>query len=561
MHKRFTIILILTLLFTTFLFPVLTATFPEAFPKTKDSTALAAENQGKFNMTYVYYGAKSDHIPFVDRTKGSLDQVAVNYFNLNSKGELVITDMDEQFIEEMHRRSIRVVAFLANHWDLAKARKAFARSGELSEEIAAAVFKYNLDGVNIDIENINENDRTAFTHLIKNIREELDPTRSLSAAVAVNPFARDYGWAAAYDYAELSKYCDYLMIMAYDESYAGSKPGPVASNKFVEDSIKYAVSQAPPEKIVLGIPFYGRYWKYGAQSGGSAMTMCNIEKMAAQFNGQREYFGYSQTIRTTVTIPNGKYFQNGSGTIGPGTYQIWYDDATAIKSKLQLVMKYGLKGTGSWSLGQESADIWDNYKPWLNGIYFDDVQGNWASQHINALSLKGIMVGTSKNLFSPDLPLTRAQAAVLLVRMLGLENEQIDLPPEGTSFPDLKGHWAAGGVEIARKYGIISGMGSGRFVPDELITREQMAVMLDRLIAESEKEQLQTVFPDVSPQREWSYRAIARMCGKAVFLCYPDGSFKPEVVVTRADAAWIINRVIEFMPQDIRVNPVYAKNP
>lgn len=71
------------------------------------------------------------------------------------------------------------------------------------------------------------------------------------------------GWHGSYDYSALSKYADYLMIMAYDEHYQGSPAGPVAGMEFVEESIKYALKHVPKEKIVLGVPFFGRVWGPG----------------------------------------------------------------------------------------------------------------------------------------------------------------------------------------------------------------------------------------------------------------------------------------------------------
>ena len=551
MHRRFTIILISVFLAIASTISILAVwERPVEAAGTPESPGTSVK-PGKFNMSYIFFGKQSEQTQFVDDTKGALHEAAVNYFNLNANGELVITDMNEKFIEDMHRRSIKVVAFLANHWDMSKARKAFARADKLAQEIADAVYRYNLDGINVDIENINENDRANFVRLIRLIREKLPPNRSLSVAVAVNPFGRSTGWAGAYNYKELAQYCDYLMLMAYDESYAGSPQGPVASHKFVEDSIKYAVSQAPAEKIVLGIPFYGRYWKSGSASGGNAITIDSVEKMLRQFGGTCEFFPYSQTTRAVITVPKGKTFTNGSASLGAGTYTIWYDCEKSIKNKLTLISKYGLKGAGSWSLGQESDSMWEYFSLWLNGVYFDDIQEHWARQHITALRLKEIMIGTSKNLFSPDKTMTRAEAATLLLRMLGLENVVIDEPLGGTSFEDMKGHWAMQKVEIAKAYGLVEGTSEGRFTPDAIITREDMAVMLDRILIKRDGDPMDTSHKDVNPDRDWSFEAIARMTGKAVIMGYPDGTFRPQEEVSRGQAASIINRMLAFMSDDL----------
>lgn len=80
----------------------------------------------------------------------------------------------------------------------------------------------------------------------------------------------------SYDYATLGVLCDQIFIMAYDEHYTGSTPGAVASFPFVEMSVKNTLKYVPPSKIVLGIPFNGRYWKQGASNGGYGITVSDV---------------------------------------------------------------------------------------------------------------------------------------------------------------------------------------------------------------------------------------------------------------------------------------------
>lgn len=156
----------------------------------------------------------------------------------------------------MHNQNIKVVPFISNHWNRELGRIALLNREKLAQEVVEAVKKYNLDGVNIDIENVTEADKENYTDFVRLIKSKLPLGKEVSVAVAANPRGFTTGWHGSYDYKSLAKHCDYLMIMAYDESYYGSKPGPVASKAFVENSIKYALGQVSPEKIVLGIPFW-----------------------------------------------------------------------------------------------------------------------------------------------------------------------------------------------------------------------------------------------------------------------------------------------------------------
>jgi len=121
-----------------------------------------------------------------------------------------------------------------------------------------------LDGVDVNIENVTHEQRDAYTDLLRLLREKLPENKLVVTAVAANPNGWTIGWHGSYDYKALSNYCDYLMIMAYDESYRGSPEGPVSSKSFFDRSIEYALNQGvSKDKIVVGIPFFGRYWKQG----------------------------------------------------------------------------------------------------------------------------------------------------------------------------------------------------------------------------------------------------------------------------------------------------------
>lgn len=500
----------------------------------------AGARDSKFNMSYIYFGDSSNFARLVGRTQRSLNEVAPAYFSLDAQGELVLTSaVSANFVSSMHEQGISVVPYLSNDWDRNTGIAALKNMDRLTTDLAAAVSNYNLDGVNIDIENVTEAQRSDYVAFVRLLRAKLPVGKRIVVAVCANPYGQTTGWAGSYDYAKLAEYCDDLMLMAYDESYAGSRPGPVASRSFVERSIQYALGQVPKEKIVLGLPFYGRIWSSGGggSANGNGVSDEMIETLIANYGGTVTFDNASQSACATITVnaSDRKPVIYGR-TLSAGTYVIWYANEQALKAELALVTKYDLKGTGSWSLGQEPAQTWDYYKLWLNGCTFSDVQRSWARDAILTVYENGWMEGVSAAVFSPDAPLTRAQAAAILVRMTGLTPQK-----SGSSFADCSGHWAEASIDTAKKYGIVSGTGENQFEPDRWVTRAEMAVMLNNLLGYEGTAQ---TFSDVSETGySWAKDAIGALEAQGVLTGYSDGSFRPENRINRAEAAAIFTRI------------------
>ncbi|MFJ5760696.1 glycosyl hydrolase family 18 protein [Neobacillus sp. NPDC093182] len=217
-------------------------------------TDVIAETEA-FNMGYLYFGSSSDFVNTMNQTEGTINVVSPTYFNLNSDGSLQLTNQtDRYFIASMQKSDVRVVPFLSNHWDREVGNAALENREQLSQQIADSIALYNLDGINVDIENITHENREEFTDFVRLLREKVPEGKEVSVAVPANPTGSNLGWHGAYDYQQLAQHSDYLMIMAYDESYAGGPAGPIASIGFAEQSIQFALDHGvPKEKIVLGI--------------------------------------------------------------------------------------------------------------------------------------------------------------------------------------------------------------------------------------------------------------------------------------------------------------------
>ncbi len=518
--------------------------------------------QDRFNMTYIYFGNTSAYTGYVDDTKGSLDHIAPSYFDLNKDGTLKLTGaVDRSFIDTMHKRGIKVTPFLSNHWDQQSGKNALDKPELLAAQIADAIAKYNLDGVDVDIENMTETERDKYTEFVRILRQKLPADKSISVAVAANPYRLTKGWHASYDFASLQQYCDYLMLMTYDHHYQGyvsatGGAGPVAGYGFVEEAIKAALKEVPSDKLVLGIPFYGRLWKQGAAYGGYGISNNTVEALVREFNGNVIFDSREKSPKAVITIkPEDRKPVIFGVALEAGTYDIWYENEASIKRKLELVGKYNLKGTGSWSLGQEAKDTWNYYSLWLDGRYFSDIQKHWAKDSILAAMDNGWMQGVSAATFEPESPMTRAQAAALLVRVL-----DISVASAGNGIPvfsDTARHWAHEEIEAAAGAGILKGVGSGLFEPDMVLTREQMAVILDRLLDSSGQAagagtsaSAPAVFEDVDPTVRWSYDAIVRMTTRGFLEGFPDGTFRPRESIKRGQMAVLIGRIAPSLIRD-----------
>ncbi|WP_036688792.1 glycosyl hydrolase family 18 protein [Paucisalibacillus globulus] len=506
---------------------------------------------GFFNMSYIFFGSPSSYINQVNQTKGSLDVVSPNYFDVTEDGDLTVTwKLQTSFIEEMHRRGVKVVPFLANHWNVTAGKKALDNRDALARKVADAVKKYNLDGVNVDIEGIGNSYRDAHTDFIRLLREYLPADKEVSVATAANPNGWTTGWHGFYDYKALSKYVDYLMIMAYDESWESpdSPIGPVSSIQFFERSIQYAINQGVPEdRIVVGLPFYGRMWKLdgnsetaiGKKITGLGLSSNRVKPLIEKFSGTISFDKNTQSNFAEFTIPSGQSAFVGSTELTAGNYVIWYDDQQAIKAKLALPNEYGIKGTGSWALYHEVPEMWDYYTLWLNRLYFKDVAENyWASGSINRVAELGWMAGTTNITFSPKKTLTRAEGAVILVRALG-EN---GLTPNEFQFKDTTGHWAQREIEIARELGLVGGITTTSFAPNAPLTREQLATIFQNIFKYPINYPINNGFPDVNTKK-WSYHSIVALTQQGILGGYPDGSFKPTSSSTRADMAALMERM------------------
>ncbi|MBU7005857.1 S-layer homology domain-containing protein [Phosphitispora fastidiosa] len=167
---------------------------------------------------------------------------------------------------------------------------------------------------------------------------------------------------------------------------------------------------------------------------------------------------------------------------------------------------------------------------------------SWAYRSIETLAGAGIINGTSEKNFEPARSITRAELVALMARTLGLKQDV----SEFAEFKDVPSNkWYAAEVTAAVQAGLIKGYGDGRFGPDDMITREQLAVIIANAM-ELEAEGAQLSFSDRDNVSSWAADGIAAAAGQGLVTGFPAGDFRPRGQATRAQCAVVIHRMLEL---------------
>ena len=208
----------------------------------------------------------------------------------------------------------------------------------LIEALAQLPRKYRADGVQLDFEGPRAEEREDLVSFVRELRAALPPESLLSLAIP----AKTSEVKSAFVYADLGAIADRLFIMVYDEHWQGGEPGAIADLPWHNRVLAFARSTLPPEKVVVGLPFYGRVWQHGkvARAVNHQQARELAEKEKAQV-GRDPRQSNTFTFRTEVTA------------------ECWFEDAASLRAKLESARAHGYTNVGFWRLGQEDPRVWD----------------------------------------------------------------------------------------------------------------------------------------------------------------------------------------------------------
>lgn len=309
---------------------------------------------GKVNMFWEYF---SQYVKAPDRTGQTVDGVNVvspSFFYLDKNDGTLkenVGDAGKAYIEWAHSNGYKVWPMVSNADAGIKITSnilnSYTKRQNLIQSIVEKCAQYDIDGINIDFENMYEADKDKFSRFIIEIVPRMQEM-GIVVSVDVTAPDGDPNWSRCYNRNVIGDVADYLIFMAYDQyGNSSTKPGTTAGFNWVETNLKKIIDydEVDTEKIILGMPFYTRQWTVaqdGSIKGKGVVPMMNVKipnNVEKQWDDELKQY----------------YIEYKSGK---DTIKMWIEDGTSIKEKVSLVTKYNLGGTSCWRKDMETSNVW-----------------------------------------------------------------------------------------------------------------------------------------------------------------------------------------------------------
>mgnify|MGYP004529113701 FL=1 len=316
---------------------------------------------GKVDMFWDYY---SQYVKAPDRTGQTIEGVNVvspSFFYLDKNDGTLkdnVGDAGIAYINWAHSNGYKVWPMIANAEAGIKITStilnSYTKRQELIESIVQKCAQYDIDGINVDFENIYEADKDKYSRFIIELMPRMLEMGMVTSVDVTAPDG-DPNWSLCFDRNVLGDVADYLVFMAYDQyGTSSTKPGTTAGLNWVETSLKKIIDydQVDTQKIILGMPFYTRQWTVTADGQIKDRTVVSMMNIKIPNNVEKQW---DDTLKQY-------YIEYASGK---NTIKMWIEDGTSIKEKVSLVSKYNLGGTSCWRKDMETSNVWTIIKDGL----------------------------------------------------------------------------------------------------------------------------------------------------------------------------------------------------
>lgn len=326
----------------------------------------SVRKEGPINMVFhqVFEGSAASSVSEILKHTKAVNVISPTWFRLSDNAGNFTSIASASYVEQAHALGVDVWVLLTDvdskdlygvdidFYDILSSSENRKR---LIQGLMHQVDVYGIDGINIDFEKV-RND--AGTHFVQFLRELSIETRKRNVVLSVDNYVPTE-YTAHYNRKEQGLVADYVIIMGYDEYYAGcGEAGPNASINYVENGIIKTKESVPAEKIINAVPFYTRVWESGSDGlSSSTLTMANQNTWVK--NSGVEPVWLDEYCQNYV-----EYEKDGK------TIQCWLEDVNSIKVKLQVMNAQQIAGVAAWKLGLEDTTVWDVIEQYTNGTLY-----------------------------------------------------------------------------------------------------------------------------------------------------------------------------------------------
>lgn len=311
--------------------------------------------QGNVSMIWDYFSEYGQAPSRTGKVKG-VNVVSPTFFTLKKlgKGEVIenVGVSGKAYIAWAKQNGYKVWPSISNSSMIdttSEVLNDYQLRQKLINKIVSLVVNYQLDGINIDFENMYEKDKSVFSRFIIELSPRL---KEIGAVLSVDVTAPDGSetWSMCYDRHTIGKIADYIVFMAYDQNGISSpKEGTTAGYDWVEVNLKKFVGtqeDIEANKIILGIPFYTRVW---INTNGKVESVAVNMKDLADIIPSNASKTWDDNLKQSIA----EYTKDGK------KYKVWIEDEKSIEAKLSLIDQYQLAGAAYWAKDRESSNIWN----------------------------------------------------------------------------------------------------------------------------------------------------------------------------------------------------------
>jgi peptidoglycan-N-acetylglucosamine deacetylase len=287
--------------------------------------------------------------------KANIDKINLvipEWLFVQDNADTVMADIDIKALNLMRQYGVKITPMVSNYFNqkwnpenVIRIISSKKRKQKYISSIIRTLHENRFQGINIDFESIDDKFSKELNEFQKDLYDQLH-SKGYSVSQDVTPFSNSY------ELAQLQKYNDHIMLMAYDLHYMSSEPGPITDPDWITKILDSSLKEIPTGKIILGLAAYGYDWPLNSEA--EDITYLEALEYAYENEVTPAYDSKSNNLQFSYEDDNGI------------KHNVWFTDAAIAFNEIRIAENYGISGVALWRLGGEDPRIWKFFELDMN---------------------------------------------------------------------------------------------------------------------------------------------------------------------------------------------------